>query len=117
MSLSEVVKRYYDLVDANRVEEIVDLFASDGCYRRPGYPAFVGHAALTRFWGEERVIASGTHAIRSLLESDFTVAVQGDFKGVLKSGSNVNIGFADFWRFNREELVAERESYFFSPAV
>lgn len=40
------VRRYYERVDAGDVGGVLDCFADDAAYHRPGYEPMVGRAAL-----------------------------------------------------------------------
>lgn len=111
------IRRYYETVDGPDPLAVVDLFTPDAAYRRPGYPPMVGHDALRRFYGGERVIVEGRHTIERLICPDqTTAAVAGRFDGRLNDGRDVSIGFADFFTL-RDELIAERATYFDTPAV
>ncbi|MFL6124157.1 nuclear transport factor 2 family protein [Actinophytocola sp.] len=111
------VERYYRLVDANRVSELVELFAEDSVYHRPGYRPLVGRAELTAFYTGERVIESGRHVLSAVLTDGPRTAVHGEFTGRLKDGSDVRIRFADFFEVAADGLFSRRETFFFAPAV
>jgi steroid delta-isomerase len=111
------VRRYYQLVDADDVTGLIDLFAPDARYHRPGYEPLNGRAELERFYRGERVIASGAHTITAIVAAGLDVAVQGKFKGVLRDGHEVSLRFADFFSFGPDNLFAKRDTYFFSPLV
>lgn len=110
-------RSYYERVDAGDVEGVLDWFADDGVYHRPGYPPMRGRAALSAFYGGERVIQSGAHTLDVVLVDGWQAAVRGRFDGVLKDGSTVSVGFADFIRYDRAGRAVERHSYFDAPAV
>lgn len=117
MSGEAAVRRYYDLVDAGDVEGVLDVFAEDVVYHRPGYAPMVGRAALAAFYGGERVIADGRHTLEALLVDGSRVAVHGRFVGTLKDGREASVGFADFFVLDEDERVTTRYSFFDSPAV
>lgn len=111
------IRCYYRTVDSADPTAVVTLFSEDAVYRRPGYQPMVGRESLLRFYGGERVIAAGRHVItRILSDGTFQVAVEGRFSGRLKNGSDVDLGFADFFTV-RDELIVERITYFDTPAV
>lgn len=111
------MRSYYEAVDSEDPTDVVHLFSEDAVYRRPGYQPIVGHAALLRFYGGERVIAAGRHVITRIVDDGSAhVAVEGRFTGSLKDGSQVDLGFADFFTL-RDSLIVERATYFASPAV
>ncbi|MER7335182.1 MULTISPECIES: nuclear transport factor 2 family protein [unclassified Micromonospora] len=111
------VRRYYELVDKGDVTGMVALFTPDAVYDRPGYDTFKGRAALDDFYRADRVIADGRHTLRATICDGTTVAVQGDFEGVLKSGDHVRLRFADFFEIAPDGLFSRRDTYFFAPMV
>lgn len=113
-----LVRRYYDTVDTKDATAVVSLFSEDATYRRPGYPLMVGRPALLRFYESDRVIEEGRHRLtRVVAGADPTqVAVTGCFVGRLKDGSQVGLGFADFFTI-RASLIVTRATFFDSPAV
>ena len=115
-ALKSATLNYYETVDTRGPEDVVALFARDALYRRPGYETFVGRPSLLSFYGGQRVIERGRHVVKVLLVDGDRVAVEGEFEGFLRDGSEVNLRFADFFRFT-EGLIAERASYFDVPAV
>ena len=110
-------RSYYERVDAGDVEGVLDWFADDGVYHRPGYPPMRGRAELSAFYGGERVIRSGEHTVQEILVDGPRVAVRGRFDGALKDGSTVSVGFADFITYDREGRAVERHSFFDTPTV
>lgn len=110
-------RRYYERVDAGDVQGVLDWFAEDGVYHRPGYPPMRGRAALSAFYGGARVISSGAHTVHEILVDGLAVAVRGRFDGTLKDGSTVSVGFADFIVYDRDARAAERHSFFDTPTV
>ncbi|MEN3615764.1 nuclear transport factor 2 family protein [Plantactinospora sp. ZYX-F-223] len=112
-----LVRRYYELVDKGDVTGLLSLFAPDAVYDRPGHDTFKGRAALDEFYRADRVIATGRHTLRGTVSDGTTVAVQGDFEGVLKSGDQVRLRFADFFKVAPDGLFSRRDTYFFAPMV
>ena len=111
------VRAYYELVDRGEVDGLVSLFADDAVYCRPGYPPLRGRADLERFYREDRVIESGAHTLDSLVSSPPRVAVSGEFSGMLRSGEQVDLRFADFFTFAADGHFARRDTFFFTPLV
>ncbi|MFT7840529.1 nuclear transport factor 2 family protein [Saccharothrix sp. BKS2] len=111
------VRRYYELVDSGDVDGLLDLFAADAEYRRPGYPPLVGREQLARFYGEDRVIRAGRHSVHTVVAAGTEVAVTGGFAGVLKDGREVDLQFADFFSVAADGLFAGRQTFFFAPMV
>ncbi|MFG1889129.1 nuclear transport factor 2 family protein [Micromonospora sp. NPDC049051] len=111
------VTLYYALVDSDQIDQLVDLFAADAVYHRPGYPPLVGQHELRRFYREARVIDRGRHVLQSVLVQDDSTAVQGTFTGVLKDQTAVSLRFADFFTSGLDERFVRRDTYFFAPLV
>lgn len=117
--LHQRTREYYRLVDADDLDGVLDWFADDAVYYRPGYDPIRGRQELRAFYGGERVIASGQHVLESVLGDGRSVAVRGRFEGTLKDGSAATVGFADFIDYDDQQpaRVRQRRSYFDSPAV
>lgn len=112
-----IVRRYYQTVDSPTPAAVVDLFAGDAVYRRPGYEPIIGREALLAFYEGERVIAEGNHEIVGVLvDGPARAAVEGHFSGRLRDGSSVTLGFADFFTV-RKGVIVDRNTYFDTPAV
>jgi steroid delta-isomerase len=110
------VALYYERVDADDITGILQLFAPDAIYRRPGYPPIHGHAELDDFYRNQRVIKSGQHTVTRLIRNGDDIAVEGTFHGVLNDGSTKQLDFADFYRVGNGVFV-ERTTYFYTPLV
>lgn len=113
----ELVRRYYAAVDGGRIDELLDLFATDAVYCRPGYPPMVGRSALAAFYRGDRRIESGAHQLRHVTADAGSVAVHGDFVGSLKGGLQVTLRFADFFVMSADGLFSRRDTFFFVPLV
>jgi ketosteroid isomerase-like protein len=107
--------RYYELVDRDDVPGLVSLFAPDATYHRPGYEPMVGHAGLTTFYSGQRVIESGRHTVHTTVTEGATVAVHGEFHGVLRDGNPVDLRFADFFAVGPDGRFTRRDTFFFAP--
>lgn len=114
---SDVVRRYYELVDAGDTAGLLELFTDDAVYLRPGYDPLVGHDALYHFYSADRVIKSGRHRVTTLVPAGSMVAVNGDFTGTLKDDSDVRLRFADFFTLSPTGRFSRRETFFFAPMV
>lgn len=115
--LREATLRYYRAVDAGDVDGVIDWFAPEAVYHRPGYAPMTGREALRAFYAGDRVIESGTHRLDQLLVDGSAVAVRGVFTGRLKDGSEVTVGFSDFVDYDGQGRALQRRSYFHVPAV
>lgn len=113
----EVVRRYYALVDAQDYGAMVQLFAVDATYCRPGYARLSGHGDLRRFYESDRIIVDGLHTLTEVIVDADRVAVTGDFVGTVVSGNHVELRFADFFHLQPDGLVNQRETFFFTPLV
>ncbi|GAA2258526.1 nuclear transport factor 2 family protein [Streptomyces atrovirens] len=117
MEREERVRRYYELVDAGDVAELVALFSPKAVYRRPGYDPLVGRRALERFYRSQRVIKKGRHTLATVLMERDGAAVHGSFAGTLHDGSEVSLRFADFFTFSASGAFRTRDTFFFTPLV
>lgn len=114
--VAQAVRRYYETVDTAGPEATTALFAENGVYRRPGYDAMEGREVIGEFYRSQRVIVNGAHTLDAVIIQGNDAAVRGRFRGELRDGSAVEVGFADFMTFD-EDLIAERTTYFYRPAV
>lgn len=108
-------REYYDTVDAGEYERLVELFAEDVRYERPGQGVLEGRARLLTFYREERPLEHGSHELRDVLVDGTHVAVRGHFTGEL-DGDRVAFGFADFHEFE-DGLIARRYTFTDRDAV
>nr|WP_231737039.1 nuclear transport factor 2 family protein [Halobacterium sp. CBA1126] len=103
------VREYYDAVDADRIDDLLALFADDVVYDRPGQPPIEGKDALEAFYREDRPLEDGSHEVHDVLVDDGRAAVRGTFSGV-QDGDRVEFGFADVHVF-ADGRIAERYTY------
>jgi ketosteroid isomerase-like protein len=113
---SDLVRRYYEFVDAGNFEEVFKLFHPDIVYERGGTRTMHGIDELKKFYHSDRVIQTGRHEIQTLLTEASWVVVRGVFNGILKSGEKVEVRFADFHEFS-ENKIRRRYSYFMDRSV
>ena len=111
------VNRYYALVDAGRLKELMGLFAPDARYDRPGFERLVGREALADFYTSRRPIAHGRHRLFRVLVDGRNVAAEGTFEGVLRNGEEVSLRFSDFFTVDTDGLFSSRVTYYFSALV
>ena len=106
---ASTVRSYYDHIDAENYDAVFELFGSDVTYHRPGQRKIDGKADFRSFYLEERPLSDGEHEVHAIITDGDTVAVRGRFTGV-QDGDPVELGFADFHRFEAGEIV-ERHTY------
>lgn len=116
-SYLQAVRDYYTFVDSGQVQALVDLFADDAEYHRPGYEPLVGRDQLDRFYREQRIIREGRHTLSAVVAADGQAAVHGEFNGVLHDGSRASVRFADFFQFDEDGRFRRRDTFFFVPQV
>lgn len=110
------VTAFFGHVDSGDHAAAVALFAPDCRYERPGYPPIVGTDGLAHFFRADRPIAAGRHGLTAVVADGDTVAVHGEFHGVLRDGRPVDLRFADFFVDGPAGFV-RRDTYFYSPLV
>lgn len=111
------VQGYYDTLDRNDMEAVLEYFSGDVLYLRPGYDRMVGIEALKRYYAEDRKIAGGRHVISNMIVEGQTVAAHGMWEGNLRDGTESSMGFAAFFEFDGNGRIREQTTYFFTPAV
>lgn len=107
---ADVVRTYYERVDAEDVDGLVALFAPDAVYERPGQDRLEGREELDRFYREGRPLSEGSHELHALVHDESGVATRGTFNG-RQDGERVSLGFADFFTFDEDGLIETRHTY------
>lgn len=115
--LRAAVQGYYDAMDADDIDAVLEFFSGDVLYRRPGYERIMGLDALRHYYTGDRKIAPGRHVLTSVIVEGQRVAAHGMFEGPLKDGGETAVGFAAFFVFDSNGRAAEHTTYFFVPAV
>ncbi|WP_247001957.1 nuclear transport factor 2 family protein [Halosolutus gelatinilyticus] len=105
-----VLESYYDYVDDGETEALLELFADDVRYERPGQGTIEGIDELRAFYERNRPLEDGLHEIDRMLVVDDCAAVRGRFTGV-QDGEEVEFGFADHHEFDDDGLITDRWSY------
>jgi uncharacterized protein len=116
-ALKAAVQGYYDALDRDDIEAVLDSFNGDVLYRRPGYPTIVGMDGLRAYYSSDRKLKAGRHVIKALIAEGPTVAAHGVWEGELKGGGTTSMGFAAFFGFDAAGRIDEHTTYFFTPAV
>ncbi|SLE02792.1 nuclear transport factor 2 family protein [Mycobacteroides abscessus] len=117
ITLTDVVRRYYIEVDNGDVDRIMGLFEIDAEYCRPGYAPLKGRKEIRLFYLNKRVIQSGKHDIKTIISDSGMVAIEGEFKGTLRSGADMIARFADFFWPGPNGLIQKRRTYFYTALV
>lgn len=110
MDNADVVRSYYESIDAEEYESVFALFDDDILYERPGQDDIEGMDALRDFYLDGRPLTEGTHEVHSLTSEGDTVSVRGTFSG-LQDGARVTFGFADFFVFTDAGTIGSRYTY------
>ncbi|QEV04997.1 nuclear transport factor 2 family protein [Streptomyces prasinus] len=114
MNLSDrkkLVLRYYELIDAGSYDELFEMFDEDVVYERAGTRSITGKEEFQAFYMKDRRIAEGRHSVTTVVSDGDWVVARGTFEGVLKSGEEVSVTWADFHRF-RKGKIWRRYTYF-----
>jgi ketosteroid isomerase-like protein len=104
----DIVVQYYQKVDNNDIDWVIDLFADEASYQRADsiYP---NKQAIADFYRNDRKI-QGKHTVLGLVsEGDFVVAY-GEFNGIGAQGEPKHVEFCDVWSFKGSK-VFHRRSY------
>lgn len=115
--LRRAVHGYYDALDRDDLDAVLECFAGDVLYRRPGYKDISGLERLRAYYTDHRKLAAGRHLVRHVLVEGSAVAANGMFEGDLRDGGRTAIGFAAFFVFDGHGRIEEHTTYFFTPAV
>ena len=111
--LTDVVTRYYPLVDRGGPEdlqEIADMFAPEGVYDRAGI-RYAGKENIEIFYKEDRTL-EGSHKVHSLVPDRLNVYVSGVFEGHShKNNSPRYLEFTDTWQFDLRGYIFLRHTY------
>lgn len=112
-----LVLDYYDALDRDDMEAVLECFSGEVLYRRGGYPDIAGMDKLRDYYLGGRKLAQGRHMVRDVLVEGQRAAAQGMYEGQLKNGERMAMGFGAFFTFDNNGRIAEHTTYFFTPAV
>ena len=104
-----MVLKYYELIDQDRIEELLNLFSKDIYYKRCKNE-IRGMKDFEAFYRKERSI-SGRHKVIRVIVQSYVAVVEGSFEGNWKDGTPIKIDFADIYFFNKEGKIYERHTY------
>lgn len=111
--IKEIIRRYYELVDNNKIKDLLKLFSNDIYYRRckneiRGMKEFKDF--YNNFYNKERSISGKHKVIRVIIQNRIAV-VEGTFEGKWNDGVPLTISFSDIHFFNDEGKIHERHTY------
>lgn len=115
--LRHAVQQYYQALDRDDLESVLECFSGDVLYRRPGYANIAGMDSLREYYASGRKLEPGRHLVRDVVVEGQRAAAHGMYEGQLKDGERTTVGFAAFFTFDGHGRVAEHTTYFFTPAV
>ena len=113
--IREIITEYFRAVDAKDLDALFALFHDEIEYIR-GSQHIVGMKAFQEFYHNARPIDSGEHILDHIYISPPESAVRGHFVGALKDGTEINIDFADFMRYQDGKIIW-RKTYFMNQEV
>lgn len=85
-------------------------------YERPGYAPLIGMERVMQFYRHERIIQSGRHEIKGMIEGHDGLSYFGRFRGKSKTGAPLDVSFCDFCSF-KDDLLHHRRTFFYVPAI
>ncbi|MEU3994120.1 nuclear transport factor 2 family protein [Streptomyces platensis] len=107
----KMVLRYYELIDSGSYDALFEMFDEDVVYERAGTRSITGKKEFQAFYMKDRRIAEGRHSVTTVVADGDWVVARGTFEGILKSGEEVSVPWADFHRF-RKGKIWRRYTYF-----
>jgi len=107
--LRSKVLSYYELIDQEKIDKVVNLFAPAATYARCE-KLYNGVSEIENFYRNDRKIR-GRHEIRSVWTTGQTGIVEGVFTGKGGDDSPRQVGFADFFTFDSEGKIVNRRTY------
>ena len=112
----DVIRQLFEIVDARRWDDLVQVFHPDVVYERPGYDPLRGFAAIDDFYRARRVIARGGHIVEGVVVEGDKGAAWGRFVGAKHDDTPIDERWADVYTF-ADKKIRSRRSHFFRPAV
>jgi len=118
MKTEQLIARMFKSIDANALDELVHVVAPAIVYERPGFAQVSGIEAFLDFYKRVRIIQCGRHDLQHVVCEGATAMSCGHFKGQLKNGAPVDIGFSEVYRVDPvRSAIVFRRTYFFQAAV
>ncbi len=113
-NFENIVRAYYDRIDAGDVDWVVGMFAKDAVYDRAGQLS-TGTEDIRAFYAGERKVTL-THSKIKLWACDRDIFVEGTYSGTGADGSERLGQFSDHWTFNSAGKVTLRRTSLFTGA-
>lgn len=110
------LRKLFSTIDAMDWDTLTGFFHPDCVYARPGFPDLRGLDRIMHFYHAERAIRRSAHTVAHAIVVGPLGAAWGRVACELTDGSQTELGFADVYQFDGE-LIIERRTHFFVPAV
>ncbi len=107
--IREEILEYYQLIDLGAFEKLFELFSTAIVYMRCEQK-ISGIEQLKSFYLEERKL-EGKHEIIDIDILEDKTIVKGSFSGVNSNEEKVDFKFVDFFYFDDENKIRQRETY------
>ena len=116
--MKEIVKKYLELVDSGRYEELSPLLSEKAVYQTIiGRAPIVGASKLIQYYKETRVVGSGVHEVTGIIAEGNKTAALLRMKGTMKDGSKIEFEAVDLFTFDGDKIVGIRTFTDLPPAV
>lgn len=114
--MKEISKKYLELVDSGRYDELFPLLSEKLVYQTIG-PPIVGPSKLIQYYKDTRVVGSGTHGVTDIIAEGNKAAVLLRMKQVMKDGSKREFEAMDLFTFEGDKIVGVRTFTDLPPAI
>ena len=116
--MKEIVKKYLELVDSGRYEELSPLLSEKAVYQTIiGRAPIVGASKLIQYYKETRVVGSGVHEVTGIVAEGNRTAVLLRMKGAMKGRSKIEFEAVDLFTFEGDKIEGIRTFTDLPPAV
>jgi len=114
---ADLIREMFAIIDTGRDwQKFNQVFAPNGVYFRPGYPAIRGIENLQEFYTLTRQVKQGRHYLHEIVSEGSTSCCWGMFSGTTKSGERVVVNFTDWYKF-ANRLITYRRTFFYQPVI
>lgn len=111
-----ISKKYLELVDSGRYDELLPLLSEKLVYQTIG-PPIVGPSKLIQYYKDTRVVGSGTHEVTDIIVEGSKAAILLRMKQVMKDGSKREFEAVDLFTFEGDKIVGVRTFTDLPPAI